>query len=165
MNIKDFNEALYASSNGVIVERRKNFVLPIIILLVGVVLLVANSFLQDSPENNDIKSALVLIGGLMTIVGVIYVAVKVFGKGVPYHKEEHSFLLHKQYAFDRALQSQVVAAVEKCDKIALDAIEESDVAGVIVVCYYSSKSNYRVMQAFAYEDFTYQSLTRLYEKS
>ena len=165
MNIKDFNEALYASSNGVIVERRKMSVLPTIILLVGVTLLVINAFLPNNPEANDMKSALVLIGGLATIVGTIYLAVNIFGKGTPYHKEEQCFLLRKQYAFDRALQNEVVATVEKCDKIALDAIEESDVAGVIVVCYYSPKSNYRIMQAFVYDEFTYQSVTRLYEKS
>jgi hypothetical protein len=165
MNIKDFNEALYASSNGVIVERRKSVVVPIIILLVGVAMLVANAFLPDNPEMNNLKSTIVLVGGLVTLVGAIYTAITIFGRGVPYHKEEQCFLLNKKYSFERALQSKVVAAVEKCDKIALDALEESDVAGVTVVCYYSPKSNYCIMQAFAYDDFTYQSITKLYEKA
>ena len=30
MDIREFNEALYASSNGVVVERRQNILLPII---------------------------------------------------------------------------------------------------------------------------------------
>lgn len=165
MNIKDFNEALYASSNGAIVERRKGVVVPIIILLVGIAMLVANAFLPDNPEMNNLKSTIVLMGGLVTLVGVVYVALCLFGRGVPYHKEDRCNLQYKQYAFERALQSRVVAAVEKCDKIALDALEESDVAGVTVVCYYSPKSNYCIMQAFAYDDFTYQSITKLYEKA
>ena len=165
MNIKDFNEALYASSDGVVVEHRKSPILPIIILLAGVAILVANSFVQNEPDANNLKSTLVLVGGLVTLVGAIYTAITIFGRGVPYHKEEQCFLLNKKYSFERALQSEVVAAVEKCDKIALDALEESDVAGVMVVCYYSPKSNYRIMQAFVYDEFTYQSITRLYEKS
>ena len=39
MDIRDFNEALYASSNGVIVERRQSIVLPVLVFLVGVALL------------------------------------------------------------------------------------------------------------------------------
>lgn len=165
MNINDFNEALYASSNGVIVERRKSTIVPIIILLAGVAIIVANSFVQNEPDANNLKSTLVLVGGLTTLVGVFYTAITIFGKGSPYHKEDQCFLLHKQYVFERSLYEQVVKAVEKCDKIALDAIDEGDVAGVKVVCYYSPKSNYCIMQAFVYDDFTYQSVTRLYEKS
>ena len=47
MNIKDFNEALYASSNGVVVERRKNIVVPLLVLLAGVALLVVNYFIEN----------------------------------------------------------------------------------------------------------------------
>ncbi len=165
MNIKDFNEALYASSNGVVVERRKNPIIPIIILLAGVALLVANTFVPSVIEYNNIKSVLVLAGGLITLVGVAYCAVNLFGRGVPYHKGEKCALVQRQYSFDRAQLQKVVSAVEKCDKIALDAIDESDIAGVSVICCYSPNGNYCVMQAFTYEDFVYQSITKLYEKA
>lgn len=161
MNIKDFNESLYASSNGVVVERRKPLIMPFVILLVGAALLVINLFIENSDDTNNLKSALVLVGGLVTLVGSAYCAVNIFGGGVPYYKVDKCFLERKKYAFERGQIGAVVKAVEACDKPALDALEESDIAALSVVCYYSPKSDYCAMQAFAYEDFVYNSITKL----
>ena len=56
MDIKNFNEALYASSNGVIVERRKSLVMPLIVLLVGIGLLVANYFIENGDDANNLMT-------------------------------------------------------------------------------------------------------------
>lgn len=161
MNIKDFNEALYASSNGVVVERRKPLIMPLIILLVGAALFALNLFIENGEDTNNLKSALVLVGGLVTLVGSAYCAVNIFGGGAPYHKEDKCFLERKKYAFEREYSSAVVKAVEACDKAALDAIVEGDIAALSVICYYSPKSDYCAMQAFAYEDFVYNSISKL----
>ena len=159
MNIKDFNEALYASSNGVVVEHRKRIIIPIIILLIGVAMLVANYFIEDSESVNNLKSALILFGGLATIVGIAYCVACIFGSGTPYHKEDKCLLLCNQYSFDRAQLQVVEEAVKLCDKSALDALPESDIATLPVICYYSPKSSYCAMQAYMYEGFDYQSVT------
>lgn len=165
MNIKDFNEALYASSNGVVVERRRDILIPIIILLVGAAMLVANSFIESGENTNNLKSALILFGGLIALVGVVYSATTIFGNGSPYHIDDKCFLVQKQYLFERAQIDAVVKAVECGDKKALDAIKEGDIAALTVVCCYSPKSSYCVMQAYAYEDFVYNSITKLVIKS
>ena len=165
MNIKDFNEALYASSDGVVVERRKSIIVPILVLLAGLTFLVANYFIESGEDANNLKSALVLVGGLVTLVGVIYIAVNLFGGGLPYHNGDNCFLVRKQYAFEREQGDEVVKAVGEGDKSALDAIKESDIAALSVICYYSPKSGYMAMQAFVYEDFVYQSVTKLVMKS
>ena len=158
MNIKDFNEALYASSNGVVVERRKATLLPLLTLLAGIALLVVNAFVADTMEMNNLKSALILFGGLITIVGVAYTAVGVFGGGAPYHTGDRCFLERKLYSFDHAQRKAVVDAIEKGSKATLDTLQESDIASISVVCYTSPKSNYCVMQAFAYEGLDYDSI-------
>ena len=165
MNVKDFNEVLYTSSNGVVVERRESIVMPLSTLLIGVALLIVNYFIDNNDATSNLKSALVLIGGLITLVGVIYCAVNLFGGGAPYHKSDKCFLERKKYAFERGQIGAVVKAVEACDKPTLDTLEESDIAALSVVCYYSPKSNYCAMQAFAYEDFIYDSITKLSIKS
>lgn len=159
MDIKDFNEALYASSNGVIVERRKSIIVPILVFLAGVALLVVNYFIDNGTDANNLKSALVLVGGCVALVGVALCGVAIFGGGEPYHTGDNCFLVRRQYSFDRAQRDSIVKAVEACDKLALDAIEESDIAGISVMCYYSPRSKYVVMQAFVYEEFVYQSIT------
>lgn len=165
MNIKDFNEALYASSDGVIVERRKSLAMPLVVLLVGVALLVLNLFIENGEDVNNLKSTLVLFGGLVTLAGSAYCAVNLFGGGDPYHKGDKCFLVCKKYIFERAQIENVVKAVEMADKSALDAIEEGDIASLSVICCHSPKSDYCVMQAFVYEDFVYNSITKLSIKS
>ena len=161
MEIQDFNETLCASSNGVIVERRKSVILPIVILLAGVALLCSNFFIENDEDANNLKSAIVLIGGLVCVGTISVCGMRIFGGGVPYHKEDKCFLIRKQYSFERAQRNAVVKAVEACDKLALDAIEESNVAGISVICFYSPRSKFCAMQAFAYEELLYKSITNM----
>ena len=162
MDIKNFNEALYASSNGVIVERRKSLVMPLIVLLVGIGLLVANYFIENGDDANNLKSALVLAGGIISVAGIALCGIRIFGGGVPYHKEDKCYLIRKKYSFVRAQQGAVVKAVEKCDKLALDGMSESDIAAISVICYYSPRSKYCIMQAFAYDELLYKEITPIH---
>ena len=147
MDIKDFNEALDASSNGVVVERRKSIIVPVLVLLAGIALLVANYFIENGNDANNLKSALVLTGGIVAVVGLALCGVNIFGGGVPYHTTDKCYLVRKQYSFNRDQHDAVIKAVERGDKLALDSIEESDIAGVTVICYYSPLSKYCAMQA------------------
>lgn len=164
MDIKDFNGALYASSNGVVVERRKNVIVPVLVLLLGIGLLVANYFIDNGNDTNNLKSALVLIGGAITLISAALCGVRLFGTGEPYHTVDKCFLVRKQYSFDREKEGVVVKAVEACDKLALDGIDESDIAGVSVICYHSPRSKYCAMQAFVYSEFVYKGITGLKTK-
>ena len=164
MNIKDFNEALYASSNGVVIERRKNILKPFLVLFMGLALLLTNNFIENGDDANNLKSTIILIGGFTTLIGVVLCSINIFGTGAPYHTGDKSHLKCKRYSFDCSQRDTVLRAVKSCDKLALDVIDESDIAGISVVCYYSSFSRYCVMQAFAYEDFTYKSITDMVTK-
>lgn len=161
MDIKDFNEALCASSNGVIIERRKSIIVPALVLLAGIALLVANYFIENGTDANNLKSALVLMGGIVTLVGVTLCGIRAFGGGEPYHTGDKCFLVRKQYSFDREQRDIVINAVEVCDKSALDAIDESDIAGISILCYHSPRGKFCAMQAFAYEEFVYKAITEL----
>ena len=165
MDIKDFNEALYASSNGVVVERRKSVIVPVLIVLVGVVLLVANGFIENGEDANNLKSTLVLAGGLISITGAILCGVRIFGSGAPYHKIDKCFLVRRQYSFERSQEDRVIKVVEACDKLALDGEDESDIAGISVLSYHSPRSKYVAMQAFVYDEFVYKGITKLKIKS
>ncbi len=161
MDIKDFNEALYASSNGVLVERRKSIIVPALTLLVGIAILVGNYFIDNGADSNNLKSALVLTGGVISLVGIALCGVSIFGGGAPYHNGDKCFLVRKQFSFDKEQRDVVIKAVESCDKLALEAIDESDIAGLSVICYYSPRSKFCAMQAFAYDEFVYKGITSL----
>ena len=95
------------------------------------------------------------------MLGIILCSVAIFGEGLPYHKTDKKYLTLKQYSFDRSQQNEVEKAVKSGNRGELDAIEESEVAGVIAVCYYSQKGTFVAMQAFAYEEFDYKPITEL----
>lgn len=161
MDIREFNEALSASSNGVVVERRQSIILPVLVFLVGVALLVGNCFIENGTDANNLKSALVLIGGAILLVGGALCSARLFGGGSPFHTTDNCFLVRHQYSFDRALLNDVVKAVESGDISNLKALAESDIAGVMVICYTSPNSNFCAMQAFAYEEYVYNAKTAL----
>lgn len=161
MDIKSFNEAIYASSNGVIVERRKSIIVPVLVLLAGVALLVANYLIEGNSDTDNLKSTLVLFGGLISIVGIALCGVGLFGSGEPYHTADRCFLVRKQYSFERNQHNDIVKRVETGNKAALDSLKESDIAGITILCYHSPKSEFCAMQAFEYEDFVYSAITKL----
>ena len=80
MDIKNFNEALYASSNGVVVERRKSIIVPVLVLLAGLGVLAINLFIKNGDDANNLKSALVLVGGAITIIGSSLCGSRIFGE-------------------------------------------------------------------------------------
>ena len=161
MNIKDFNEAIYASSNGVVVEHRKSIIAPVVVIAVGIALFVANSLISNSAETTDLKSTLILAGAFVVGIGAILLCVRLFGAGIPYHTADKCYLVAKQYSFSREQQGAVVEAIDACDQLALNALEESDIAGITVICYHSPRSKYCAMQAFAYDEFVYKGITEL----
>ena len=55
MDIKNFNEALYVSSNGVVVERRKSIIVPVLVLLAGLGVLAINLFIENGDDANNLK--------------------------------------------------------------------------------------------------------------
>lgn len=161
MNQKDIIEVLCASSNGVVVERRKNIIIPIVVLLVGVAILIINSFIENGDDANNLKSALVLVGGAISLIGTALCVTRIFGGGAPYHTVDKCFLARKRYCFDKSDQAKILKTIDNCDKNALDAIKESDIAGVAVECYYSPRSKFCAMQAFAFEELVYKSISEL----
>ena len=159
MNITEINEAIYVSSNGVVVERRKSIIVPILLLLAGVAILVGNYFVENGDDANNLKSALVLVGAGLMLLGGLLGGIAIFGEGSPYHKVDKCFLDRKQYSFDREQLHDVKEAVNSGDKSKLEAITESNVAGILVVCYYSPKSGFVAMQAFVYDELDYKPVT------
>lgn len=161
MEIKEINEAIYASSNGVVVERRKSIVVPILLLLSGVALFVLNYFIENGSDANNLKSSIVLVGAGLMLLGGLLGGIAIFGEGLPYHKTDKCFLVCKKYSFDHSQQQEVTAAVNSGEKSKLDAIKESNITGVLAVCYYSPKGDFTAMQVFAYDELDYKPISEV----
>lgn len=153
-----FNEALYASCPDVVVCRRKSVVLPIVTLVTGVALLVVNSFIDNGGDSNNLKSSLVLLGGIIALVGVIVTLVRLFGRGEPYHKATRQFLSYDSYNFGHEQREKVLKAVKEADVESLKKLPQSEVASIAVMAYTSTGGEFVAMQPFAYEELEYRPI-------
>ena len=153
MSKYDMREALCALPCGVIEKRRKTVAVPLLLLVAGVAMLVANGMLSGSADNADLKSALVLFGVALTLVGGIVAAARLFGAGgAPYHIGDKCFLRREELKFDKERAAEVAEAIRRGDFEALRAIPQSGVSAVTAVLYSSRASGFAACMAFEYAD-------------
>lgn len=151
MSKYDMCEAMYAQSHGAIVARRRSMVAPASIVLMGVALLAINVLAVDSSvENANLKSAIVLFGAVLVVVGVIYALVR--RSGEPFLVADGCFLNKKELKFYKERSSEVRDLVKRGDFTTLQALPEDGVSAVTVVLYTSPRSSFTVAQVFEYEE-------------
>ena len=94
-------EAMYALPGGVVVKRRKSQLRAAVLFIAGVALVVVNN-MYGAELTNNMRSAIVFIGGLLILSGMVMAAIQLFGSGgVPFHKDKHCYLVFEELYFDR----------------------------------------------------------------
>ena len=97
-------EAMYALPGGVVVKRRKSQLRAAVLFIAGVALVVVNN-MYGAELTNNMRSAIVFIGGLLILSGMVMAAIQLFGSGgVPFHKDKHCYLVFEELYFDRGVQ-------------------------------------------------------------
>ena len=105
-------EAMYALPGGVVVKRRKSQLRAAVLFIAGVALVVVNN-MYGAELTNNMRSAIVFIGGLLILSGMVMAAIRLFGSGgVPFHKDKHCYLVFEELYFDRGVRADVVQSVE-----------------------------------------------------
>ncbi|WP_295915603.1 hypothetical protein [uncultured Alistipes sp.] len=154
-------EALYALPGGVVVKRRKSMVVPAVLFVVGAAMIVVNN-IYGAELTNNLRSAVVFTGGILAIAGMIAAAAQTFGSGgVPFHKENRSYLLYEELYFDRGVRSEVMQSVDEGAVEQLLGMKHAQVPAVAVAVYRTPDNRFAAMQAFEYAELEYKPLTRL----
>ena len=116
MNKNQMAELLYALPDGVVVKGRKSKVVPLCLTLAGVVLLVVNGLLPATAGYEDLKSALVLFGGVIFATGVLLLLVRLFGdSGVPLYGENRVPLVWSERYYPKSAASAVADCLTRHD--------------------------------------------------
>ncbi len=160
MNKNEICEAICALPDGVVVRRRKSFLLPVVSLLAGVALIAVN-YVWGAEWTNNLRSALVFVGGSLAVAGLMVMLARVFGGGVPYHREAKAYLRYEELYFDRKWLREVASYVEGGDLKRLKALEHSRVPAVSVALYSTPDGRFAAMQAYEYTDLEYRPLSDL----
>ena len=98
---------MYALPGEVVVRRRKSLVLPAALFVAGVVLLVLNH-VYGAELSNNMRSALVFLGGSLALAGMITLAARFFSaEGAPYYRAGRCYLRYDELYFERGLAAEV----------------------------------------------------------
>lgn len=152
---------MYALPGNVVVRRRKPLLVPVIVLAVGVALIVLNNLLGESLSVN-FRSAIVFVGGGITIVGGALVLARLLASGgVPFHSASKCYLAYDELYFDRKALGEVTRSVGEGSVQRLLAMERSEVPAVAVALYRTRDNQFAAMQAYEYSDLEYKPLTEL----
>lgn len=154
-------EAMYALPEGVVVKRRKSQLSAAVLFIAGVALVVVNN-MYGAEFSNNMRSAIVFIGGLLILSGMVMAAIRLFGSGgVPFHKGKHCYLVFEELYFDRSVRADVVQSVEDGAVDRLLGLARANVPALTVALYRTPDNSFAAMQAFEYADLEYKPLTRL----
>lgn len=156
-----FCEALYASQGDVVIRRRKGVAVPAMVFVAGVAMLAINAFLPKDAELGDVKSILVLAGGIVTIVGLILLLARIVGKGEPYYRPAHAYLCGQVLMFDGAQRGKVLEAVQSGDWKGLLALPRRNISAVSVLFYATPDGSFVAMQPFEYAELEYRPLCEM----
>lgn len=138
MNKNQMAELLYALPDGVVVKGRKSKVVPLCLTLAGVVLLVVNGLLPATAGYEDLKSALVLFGGVIFATGVLLLLVRLFGdSGVPLYGENRVPLVWSERYYPKSAASAVADCLTRHDWARLRSIAQSQVPAIRLVAYHT----------------------------
>ncbi len=159
MSKYDMCEAMYALTHGVIVPRRRSLLPPLAVVAVGVVMFVANLFIEPTADNANLTSAIVLFAAIFVVVGVVYTMVRRTGR--PFHAKDGCFLSKKEYKFFKERKAEVVDLVKRGDFATLRCLPTDGVSAVTVVMYTSPQSNFCAAQVFEYEEMEIHPATEL----
>lgn len=162
MSKVDVCKALYALPGGVVVQRRKSFLKPFIVFVVGILLLGVNAIIPGGADYVNLKSAIVLFGATFALLGVGLMILRMGDGGLaPFHKDDGCFLKSHVLKFDKQKQAQVTQLVRSGDFEKLCALPTDEVSGVTVVVYSSPRSSFCAAQPFEYCDFELHPLCDL----
>lgn len=158
MNKKEISEAICALPDGAVVRRRKSFFMPVVLLLAGV-LLIGMDAVAGTEWNNNLRSALVFVGGVAAVVGAMVALARACGGGAPYHTASKRFLRYEEWYYDRQRRQEVASYVESGELRRLRVLERSQVPAVAVAVYSTPDGRFAAMQAYEYTDLEYRPLT------
>ena len=162
MSKYDMCEALYALPGGVVVRRRKPIAMPTALLVAGVVFLIINSQIEASAEMMNLKSALVLFGAVMAVVGAVILTLRMTGgAGAPYHAADGCYLKCKELKFNKEKSAHLRDLVNRGDFTTLRSLPEDGVSAVTVVMYSSPRSGFCAAQVFEYFELELRAVSEL----
>lgn len=161
MDTNQICEELYSLPGGMIERRRKSLLMPLLLLIAGVAVIVVNNLFSEELSNN-LRSALVFIGGAVALAGAIMLAARLFSsKGVPYYKDGRCYLKYDELFFEQSSRGEMLQSIADGEVAKLLAMKHAQIPVLTVALYRTPDNRFAAIQAFEYADLEYRPLTGL----
>lgn len=159
-NSKNIYEALYASSDGVVVRRHRSAAVPAVMFFVGAAL-VAGSYAAGASLPSGLLSAAGFAGGVLLFVGGVMALMRLYGSGHPFHTGEGRFLKVEELRFAKDKSAEVARLVREGDFDTLRALRHDGVSAVTATLITSPAGTFRACQAFEFIDLEMRPISEL----
>lgn len=158
-NMKILDDTIFELEDLNIESRRKNPLVSIIILIVGVLLIVAAYNVGPIKESTNISSALIFIGFVVALAGFVMILACLFGKGRPFYNGKAL----KRYTFkhEQVMRERARDAVSKGDFKTLSEIPLGETSSILSVVYKPSNDEIAIAQTLEYIPHTYEPITEI----
>ncbi len=162
----DMNEALCALPDGVIEMRRRSLAMPLGIFFLGVILFVINGMVDGGSDSANLKSAIVLFGATLVLIGGAMSVIRLSGGGMaPWHTREKVFLKKEELRFNKEDKLAVVNLVEQQDFTNLRQLKQANISAVMVIMWSTPSQGFSAAQAFEYVELELQPISKLSVKA
>ncbi len=131
-NISLLSDTLYAQEG--VVARKKSFIVSVLILIVGCAVAVWSLKSPAFAENKSLTSALMLIGSLVALFGLIRLLVGISAR-VPYYSPTGEKLRCQKIYFDMSERAALLAAFQAGDMERIMKLSRTNSSNVLLVCY------------------------------
>ena len=144
------DEAIYDLGDLHITRKKKNPLASIIVLLVGVGLTASVYTVEAIQSNANLSSALILIGGITAIIGLVKTLICLFHKGLPVYKPTGERLRRFEFFYEAANRDRVCDCVRRGDFKALAEIPQSNTSAIIAILYKTPGDNIALAQVLEF---------------
>lgn len=157
MDKKSICEVMYALPDGVVVRRKRSYILPVFVFLIGVVLVVLSYSMELSANNH---SSMILVAGATVIVGILMICNRIFDtEGRPWHVPTNSSLRYEERFFPVENRNEVRRFVEEGSLKRIIAADKKHTSGIAVAIYRTEDCTFGAMQAYEYVGYEYRPIT------
>ena len=162
------DETIYSIDPTHIVRKKKKNLTALLFLLVAAVFFAIYYLIPEVYSNPNLSSAMLMIGTIFGLIGIIKLLVSVYGKScVPLYKPTGEYLKRYQFFFDTPYRDTVNKYVNAGDFDALLNLPHSDSAAILVIIYKTAGGDILLAQILEYVPYHHEPVTDtlVFEKS
>ena len=155
----NIHKDLCSLSEGHIALRRRSVFVPVLMIGLGALLFIIDSFIDMTQSTDSVKMSIMLLATVLVVWGLVWGVVRSRGEGSYYHLTDGVFLNRTTLKFNKDKKSKLLNLVNSKDFATLQTLSEDEVSALVLEVYSSPKSGFRAVQLFEYSEMDFRPVS------